>query len=153
MLTGLHRIAHWCDRRSIPLLPRIIYVFNRIVFSVALPPGVQLGRRVLLGYSGLGIVIHRGAVIEDDVIVGPGVVVGGRSGHVQVPYIRRGAVLGAGAKILGPVVVGRYAQIGANAVVLDDVPDGGVAVGVPARVIRIDPPPIESALTSGPSRD
>jgi len=80
-------------------------------------------------------------VIEDDVNVGAGVVIGGRSGLQQVPLIKQGALLGAGCKVLGPVVVGRYAQIGANAVVLKDVPDGGVAVGVPARVIRVDPVP------------
>lgn len=141
MLILLHRIAHRLDRLRIPVLPRIIYVINRVVFAVALPPSVQLGRNVTLGYRGLGIVIHRRAVIEDDVNIGPGCVVGGRSGYERVPVIKRGAEIGAGAKILGPVVVGSFARVGANAVVIEDVPDGGVVVGVPARLIRVDAVP------------
>lgn len=123
------------------MIPKLLYVFNRIVFSVVLPPSVKLGRNVTLGYQGLAIVIHRRAVIEDDVNIGPGCVIGGRSGHEVVPVIRRGALIGAGAKVIGPVVVGRHARVGANAVVLEDVPDGGVVVGIPARLVRIDPLP------------
>lgn len=138
MLIFMHRVAHALHRHRVPVLPKLIYFFNRIVFSVVLPPSVVLGRNVALGYSGLAIVIHARAVIEDDVNIGPGCVIGGRSGHVRVPVIRRGALIGAGAKVIGPVVVGRNARVGANAVVIEDVPDGGVVVGVPAHLVRID---------------
>jgi len=90
---------------------------------------------VLLGYQGLCIVIHRRAIIGDDVVVGAGVTIGGRSEHFEVPVIGNNVVIGNGAKILGPVKIGHHAQIGANAVVLKDVPAYGVAVGVPARII------------------
>lgn len=142
MLMPLYRIANWAWRHKIPVLPKLIYIFNRIVFSVVLPPSATIGRNVNLGYRGLGIVIHSRATIEDGVTVGPGVVIGGRSELEQVPVIKEGAMLGTGSKILGPVVVGRYAQIGANAVVLEDVPDRGVAVGVPARLVRINSDPV-----------
>lgn len=139
MLT-LHRIAHWLWRAGVPVLPWMIKVFNRIICSVVLPPSTQVGRDVLFSYGGLGTVVHKRAVISDGAIIGTGVTIGGRSGKQEVPVIGEGAILGSGAKVLGPVKIGKYASIGANAVVLQDVPDYGVAVGVPARVVRIDRP-------------
>lgn len=140
MIISLHRIGHWCHKRHVPLLPFLIKAFNRIVFGAVLPPGATLGKNVVLGYQGLGTVIHRRAIIGDGVVIGHGVTIGGRSGQKQVPEIGEGAMIGAGAKVLGAVRIGRQASIGANAVVLADVPDYGVAVGVPAKTIRIDRP-------------
>jgi serine O-acetyltransferase len=122
------------------LLPGLLKVLNRVVFGVLLPPSAVLGARVLLSYQGLGTVIHQRAVSGDDVTIGAGVTIGGRSGHREVPTIDRNAMIGTGAKVLGPVRIGEYASIGANAVVLSDVPAYGIAVGVPARVIRIQDP-------------
>ncbi|MDP3086323.1 MAG: serine O-acetyltransferase [Rubrivivax sp.] len=136
----IHRAAHWLHCRSVPLLPWLLKSLNRIVFATVLPPSARIGAGVILSYEGLGTVIHRRAVIEDEVVIGAGVTIGGRSGHVAVPHICRGAMIGAGAKVLGPVRIGEYASIGANAVVLEDVPDHAVAVGVPARVVRINLP-------------
>jgi serine O-acetyltransferase len=141
MLMIMYRTAHALHRWRVPVLPKVIYAINRICFSVVLPPSAVIGRNVILGYKGLGIVIHQRAVIEDDVNIGPGCVIGGRSNHHRVPLIKQGALIGAGAKVLGPVTIGRNARIGANAVVLQDVPDGGVAVGIPARLVRIDAVP------------
>ena len=93
---------------------------------------------VKFGYLGLGTVVHRDAVICDDVLVGSNVTIGGRSGHNTLPVIEAGAYIGTGARVLGPVRIGRNAVIGANAVVLNDVPANSVAVGVPARIIRQD---------------
>ncbi len=137
MPVKLYRLAHWLWQRGVPFLPQFIKVINRIVFAVVLPPSAKLGKGVLLSYHGLGTVIHRRAVLGDRVVVGTGVTIGGRSGHESVPIIGEGAMLGSGAKVLGPVKVGRYASIGANAVVLSDVPDFAVAVGAPARVVKI----------------
>lgn len=136
----IYRVSHWLHMRRVPLLPWLLKSFNRIVFSTVLPPGARIGPGVVLSYEGLGTVIHRRAVIEAGAVIGAGVTIGGRSGHEAVPHVGRGALIGTGAKVLGPVNIGEHASIGANAVVLSDVPAYGVAVGVPARVVRIDSP-------------
>ena len=139
MVLPIHRLSHWLYQRGVPVLPRLLYGLNRVLFAVVLPPSVVLGRDVLLGYSGLGIVIHARAVIGDRVQIGTGVTVGGRGRFHEVPVIGNDVEIGSGAKILGPIRVGDGASIGANAVVLCDVPPGATAVGVPARVLPAKP--------------
>ena len=130
-----HRLAHRLHLAKIPLVPKLLYILNRILFGIVLPPSVRLGKDVLLGYQGLGTVIHARTIIGDRVNIGPGVTIGGRSGMYDVPIIEADVILGAGCKILGPIKVGRGALIGANAVVIGDVPAFATAVGVPARII------------------
>ena len=142
MLLTIHALAHRLWKWHVPLLPRLLTLFNRVVFAVQLPAATQVGRGVKLNYSGLGTVIHARVVIGNDVEIGPGVVIGGRSEIHEVPVIEDGVHIGVGAKVLGPIRVGRGAVIGANAVVLHDVPPGAVVVGIPARVLRIEPPRI-----------
>jgi len=137
MMMRVYRLARWLHLRHVPVLPWMLRALNRMAFGIVLPPSAQLGRQVLLSYQGLGIVIHRRAVIGDRCVIGTGVTIGGRSGHVQVPVIEDDVFTGTGAKALGPVRIGRGASIGANAVVLADVPPYAVAVGVPARVVRV----------------
>ena len=139
MVLAIHAMSHWLWRHRIPLLPKLLSKFNRIVFAIQLPAETRIGKGVRLSYSGLGTVLHARAVIGDRVEIGPGVVVGGRSEIYDVPVIEDDVTLGVGAKVLGPVRVGRGAVVGANAVVLHDVPAGAVVVGVPARVVRIGP--------------
>ncbi|QEL65384.1 O-acetylserine synthase [Oryzomicrobium terrae] len=140
MMIRLYRLSHLLWRWRVPFLPWAIKVVNRIVFGVVLPPSCHLGRQVLLSYQGLGTVIHGRAWIGDGAVISTGVTIGGRSGHEVVPVIEEGAFIGSGAKVLGPVRIGRFASVGANAVVLEDVPPYGVAVGIPARVVRINRP-------------
>ncbi|OGB04492.1 MAG: hypothetical protein A3E25_17935 [Burkholderiales bacterium RIFCSPHIGHO2_12_FULL_69_20] len=137
---NIYRLSHWLHRHRIPVLPTLLKALNRIVFAVVPPPSATLGRGVLLSYHGLGTVIHRKAVIGDRAVIGTGVTIGGRAGSELVPVIGEGAMIGSGAKVLGPVRVGRFASIGANAVVLSDIPDFAVAVGVPAKVVRLNRP-------------
>ncbi|HJU99825.1 MAG TPA: DapH/DapD/GlmU-related protein [Burkholderiaceae bacterium] len=128
------RLASLLYRHGIPWLPRLLYGFNRIVFGIVLPASVQVGRDVRFAYSGLGTVVHARARIGDRVKVAQNVTIGGRSGHHEVPIIEDDVEIGAGACVLGPVTIGRNARIGANAVVLQNVPAGMMAVGVPATV-------------------
>ncbi len=90
---------------------------------------------MVLGYQGLGIVIHKDAVVGSNVHIDQGVTIGGNAKEVGVPTIGDGVYVGAGAKILGPIHIGKGAKIGANAVVLCDVPEGATAVGIPARIV------------------
>jgi serine O-acetyltransferase len=137
LLLAIHSLAHWLWRHHVPLLPRLLSLFNRVVFAAQVPPGTRIGKGARLNYSGLGTVIHARAVIGERVEIGPGVVIGGRSKLYEVPVIEDDVHIGVGAKVLGPVRVGRGAEIGANAVVLHDVPAGAVVVGIPARVLRL----------------
>jgi serine O-acetyltransferase len=132
---SLFRLSHWLLVRRIPVLPRLLYALNRVIFSIALPPSVKVGKDVLFGYSGLGIVIHARTVIGDRVKIGQNVTIGGRSGLYEVPILEDDVEIGAGACVLGPVRIGAGAKVGANAVVLIDVPAGAIAVGVPAKLL------------------
>lgn len=129
------RVYAWLFRLHIPILPRVMYIINRIVFSIALPPSVQVGKRVTFAYQGLGVVVHARAVVGDDVYIGPQVIIGGRSGELLVPRIQSGVFIGAGARILGPIEIGAGATIAAGAVVLSNVGPGEVVAGIPAHPI------------------
>lgn len=130
----IYRTARWLHVRGVPLLPKLLYVVNRMAFGVVLPPSAELGYGVVLGYQGLGIVIHEACVIGNRVTIGTGVTIGGRSGHARVPRVGNDVLIGSGAKVLGPITIGDRARIGANAVVIRDVPAGALAVGVPSRI-------------------
>lgn len=131
----VYRLAHALHRARVPVLPRALCVVNRVVFALVLPASARVGRDVLFGYQGLGIVVHAEAVIGDRVVVATGVTIGGTGTKQGVPVIEDDVYIGSGAKLLGPIRIGRGARIGANAVVLCDVPAGAVAVGIPARVL------------------
>lgn len=135
-MLAIFRLAHWAYEHNIPLLPRLLYVMNRLLFAVVLPPSTKVGRNVVFGYSGLGIVVHGRCSIGTGVHIGTHVTLGGRSGMHGVPKIDDDVQIGTGARIPRPVTVGRGARIGANAVVLEDVPAGATAVGIPARILH-----------------
>ncbi|HRD87463.1 MAG TPA: serine acetyltransferase [Accumulibacter sp.] len=140
MVLSIHRVAHTLWKWHIPLIPKLLKIVNRVVFGVVLPPSVLIGKNALLSYQGLGTVVHKSAQIGNSVIISTGVTIGGRSGKNGAPIICDGALIGTGAKVLGPIRVGVSASIGANAVVIEDVPDYAVVVGVPARIVRINKP-------------
>lgn len=136
--TKLYRVGSWALKRRLPFVPRICEALSFVIFSCVLPCTARIGEGTVLGYRGLGIVIHKRAVIGRGCLIGPHVVIGGRSGHREVPVLGERVFVGAGAKVLGPVHVGDGAVIGANAVVVHDVPARSVVAGVPARVIATD---------------
>ena len=143
-MESISRLSSWLYRKHIPIVPRLLYIFNRIVFSIVLPPSVKVGRNVSFSYSGLGIVIHARCQIGNGVTISQHVTLGGRSGLFAVPVVEDDVLIGAGAKILGPVRIGKGAVIGANSVVLYDVPPFATVVGIPGRIIKIDRAETES---------
>lgn len=135
----LHRIAHYLYKKGLILLPRLISQFNRFLTGIEIHPGAKIGRRFFIDH-GMGVVIGETTEIGDDVTIYQGVTLGGtgKEKGKRHPTIKNNVVIGSGAKILGPIVVGENSKIGAGAVVLKDVPPNSTVVGVPARCVKKD---------------
>lgn len=134
-----YRIVLFLKWLKIPLLPSVFNkILIRIPFACHIGIGAKIGKRVCLAYGGMGTVIHHDAVIGDDVYIGVGVVLGGTNCNPQVPVVEDNCLISAGAKLIGPVTVGEGSVVGANAVVVKDVPPKSVVVGIPAKVIKKD---------------
>lgn len=123
-----YRIGNFCVSNSIPLIPRICTLAGRLLFGAYIPSESKIGTGCKVAYGGAGVVIHKRATIGNNCLISPGVVIGGRGGSPVLPTIGENVSLFPGAKVLGPVVVGDFAQIGANAVVVHDVEPGGRVV-------------------------
>jgi len=139
LVLKIYSIIFLLSQWKIPFLPNIINkVFIRLLFGCQIGTGAKIGKYVVLGYGGLGIVVHPRAVIGDHVNIGPGVVIGGTSGKYQVPKIGDNTIISSGAKIIGPIGIGKNCVIGANAVVINNIPDNSLVVGIPAKVVKYD---------------
>ncbi|KAB7628395.1 serine O-acetyltransferase [Alkalilimnicola sp. S0819] len=134
----MHRCNHWLWRRGLRWLARFLSLFARWLTGVEIHPGARIGRRFFIDH-GMGVVIGETAEIGDDCTLYHGVTLGGTSWEAgkRHPTLANDVVVGAGAKILGPLQVGTGARIGSNAVVLKDVPEGATMVGIPARVAGV----------------
>ncbi len=141
----IHRAAHrmWATP-GLRLPARVLSQLNRALTGIEIHPGAVIGRRFFIDH-GMGVVIGETAEVGDDVMIYHGVTLGGRSMErvKRHPTLGDGVTVGAGARILGPITVGAGAQVGANSVVVKDVPPGAVVVGVPGQVRR--PPSSEPA--------
>lgn len=137
LLLKIFRVVSYLQQKKLSLIANLINkVFIRLLFGCQLGVTTQIGKNVILGYGGLGVVIHARSVIGDNVNIGTGVTIGGTNNHFGVPLIGANTIISSGAKIIGPITIGKNCIIGANAVVLTDIPDNCVAVGVPAKVIK-----------------
>jgi serine O-acetyltransferase len=136
-----HRLANRLWRAGFKFPARFISWFARLVTNVDIHPGATIGRSFFIDH-GACVVIGETAVIGDDVTMYHGVTLGGVSWSPgrRHPTIESGVLIGCGAKILGPIKVGAGARIGANSVVVEDVPPGVTAVGIPARIVRAPTP-------------
>ena len=136
---SIYRLAHWCFEHKVPLLPKLLQGVIFIMFNTYLPYQAQLGRNTKLGHRGIGVVINAESIIGDNVLIRAHVTIGKISSDGKAPVIEDNVEIGDGAKILGDVRIGAGAVIGANAVVISDVPPNSIAVGVPAKIkIKVD---------------
>jgi serine O-acetyltransferase len=132
-----YRFAHAAWVRGLRWPARFLSYLARAVTNVDIHPGAQIGRRFFIDH-GACVVIGETAVVGNDVTLYHGVTLGGTSWNKgrRHPSLGDGVLVGAGAKILGPIAIGRNCRVGANSVVTKDVPDGMTVVGIPGRIVR-----------------
>lgn len=133
-----YRFAHFFYIRNFKRIARMISGISQFLTGVDLHPGAKLGRRIFIDHAN-GVVIGQTAIIEDDVLIYQGVTLGGTSlekGAKRHPTIKKGVIIGSGAKVLGNITIGENAKIGSNAVVVKDVGANLTAVGIPAYIIE-----------------
>ncbi|MCM0646851.1 serine O-acetyltransferase [Clostridium swellfunianum] len=132
----MHRIAHGLYNRKLYFLSRLISQINRFITGIEIHPGAKIGKGLFIDH-GMGVVIGETAEIGNNVTIYHGVTLGGtgKDKGKRHPTIGDNVIIGAGAKVLGPIYVGKAAKVGANAVVLKDVPCSATAVGIPAKII------------------
>lgn len=132
----LHLVSHGLWQRNWKWLARFLSHLTRLLTGIEIHPGATIGRRVFIDH-GMGIVIGETAEIGDDCTLYHGVTLGGTSWKAgkRHPTLERGVIIGAGAKVLGPITLHANAKVGSNAVVVKDVPEDATAVGIPARIL------------------
>ncbi len=132
-----YRVANRLYKRNFKSCSRMIMGLTQLISNIDIHPAATIGKRVFIDH-GTGVVIGETAVIEDDVLIYQGVTLGGVSLEAgkRHPTIKQGCVIGAGAKILGNISIGEYSKVGANSVVVKNVPDCSTAIGIPAHVIE-----------------
>lgn len=134
-----HRVAHSLYNRKHFFIARLISQISRFLTGIEIHPGAQIGRRFFIDH-GMGIVIGETAEIGDDVMLFHQVTLGGtgKDKGKRHPTVENNVIISAGVKVLGPIVIGENSKIGANAVVLHDIPKNATAVGIPAKVVRLN---------------
>lgn len=129
-----HRWNHWLWTHHLKFFARVGSQFTRFLTGIEIHPGATIGRRFFIDH-GMGVVIGETAEIGNDVMLYHGVTLGGRSLEKgkRHPTLEDNVTIGAGAKILGPITIGRHSAVGANAVVVKDVPSESMVVGIPGE--------------------
>jgi len=162
-----HRVAHALHRAGVPLIPRVIAAFSRAITGIEIHPAAKIGDSFFIDH-GMGVVIGETAEIGDNVTLYQGVTLGGTGFATgkRHPTVQANVTIGSGAKLLGPITVGHGSKIGANTVVIHDVPPNSTVVGNPGHPVRVEgrrpegpdadwvhlPDPIADALTALSSR-
>ncbi|NMA94713.1 MAG: serine O-acetyltransferase [Clostridiales bacterium] len=133
----LHRLAHWLNNKRLRFLARVISQLNRFFTGIEIHPAATIGEGLFIDH-GMGVVIGETVTIGDNVTIYQGATLGGTGKDIgkRHPTIGDNVVISTGAKVLGPFKVGDNSKIGANAVVLKEVPPNSTAVGVPGRIVR-----------------
>ena len=134
-----YRISHYLYINKLFFLARLISQISRFFTGIEIHPGAKIGRGLVIDH-GMGVVIGETAEIGDNVLLYHGVTLGGtgKDKGKRHPTVGNNVVIGAGAKVLGPIYIGSISKIGANSLVLNNVPEGATAVGIPAKnIIKI----------------
>jgi len=144
-----HRVAHALDQHSVPLAPRILALLSRSFTNIEIHPGAAVGDGLFIDH-GTGVVIGETAEVGDNVTMYQGVTLGGTGFATgkRHPTVQDNVTIGSGAKLLGPITIGHGAKIGANSVVIHDVPPNSTVVGVPGHPVRV-----EGVRPEGPDAD
>ena len=131
-----HRVAHFFYKLGVPFLPRAISEFSRFLTGIDIHPGAKIGKNLIIDH-GMGVVIGETAEIGDDCLIYHGVTLGGVDLNPvkRHPTLKNSVVVGAGAKILGNITIGEHSRVGANSVVIKDVPPHSTVTGIPAKLI------------------
>lgn len=132
----LHRVSHALLAGHVPFFPRMVCELSRFLTGIEIHPAAKLGKRVIIDH-GMGTVIGETAEVGDDCIIYQGVTLGGTSTRREKrhPTIEDHVVIGAGAKVLGNIRIGRCSRIGANSVVVESVPAQSTVVGIPGKIL------------------
>ena len=133
----LYRVERWLYLHKMAIGAKMIRALIYLLHNSFIPYTADIGEGTEFGYKGIGVVVHSRAVIGKNCLISQNVTIGGREGHKNVPVIGDNVKLCAGSMVLGGVVLGNNVVVGANAVVLHDMPDNSVCVGVPAKILKI----------------
>src|SRR5271163_4756102 len=133
------RVAHALSDAGLPVLPRSIAMLSRAITGIEIHPSARIGEGLFIDH-GVGVVIGETAEIGNDVTLYQGVTLGGTgfAGGKRHPTVQDNVTIGSGAKLLGPITIGHGAKIGANSVVITDVPPNSTVVGNPGHPVRVD---------------
>src|ERR671922_983065 len=144
-----HRVAHALDEHRVPLAPRMLALFTRSFTNIEIHPGAEIGDGLFIDH-GMGVVIGETAEVGENVTMYQGVTLGGTGFATgkRHPTVECNVTIGSGAKLLGPITIGHGAKIGANAVVIHDVPPNSTVVGNPGHTVRV-----EGRKPEGPDAD
>jgi len=134
-----YRVAHALKEAGVPLIPRTLSMVTRVITNIEIHPAARIGQGLFIDH-GAGVVIGETADIGEDVTLYQGVTLGGTGFATgkRHPTVQDNVTIGSGAKLLGPITIGHGAKIGANSVVITDVPPNSTVVGVPGHPVRVD---------------
>ena len=135
-ISKFHKLIYWLYVKKVPFLPKVIYYIHFILFNSSVLYQTYIGRYTVFGYGGIVVAIHARNRIGTNCIIEQCTTFGGISKQYNVPIIGDYVDIGAGARILGDITIGNNVVIGANSVVIDDVPSNSVVAGIPAKVIK-----------------
>ncbi|MYL49350.1 serine acetyltransferase [Halobacillus litoralis] len=144
IVSKIYNLSRTLYKYKVPIVPKFLWAFNRIFFSCDIPYQADIDSTVTFSHNGLGTVINKKTKIGSNTLVMHHVTIGGNMGktsfngkeEIFAPIIGDNVICGVGAKVLGPITIGDSAKIGAGAVVLKDVPENCIAVGIPAKIYK-----------------